>query len=347
MPPGERHAPILVHAHARSGSTLLLEMLSQDPELWAAYEPLQDIRQLPPKEYAPDVRCRRSEIGYGEPLASRCPLRDAMLLLALLMCDMLPMIALWYHNFEIDGHTGGYVPHSGTRWGSAWSPAAQFPDIAISRTRQYLVQGQACRQRRGAIVKTVRMNGDLDAIFRVASTFATKPPLVLHLVREPLSVYASRKNLSKPFGIPSTVANGSLRSWAKRTCAATRHDIATGKAQATGSYELVTFSELLYRPRQLVKRIYTRHLNRAVPRAVHEYIRSHIKPERGYTGYESQAWQFKYGTSSRNIERVHNRWRDQLQQWEVHQIELGCRSSQGQPLYGSLLKKLQSDAVNI
>ena len=328
---GARHAPILVHAHARSGSTLLLEMLSQDPELWTAYEPLQDTRQLPPKTHTPDVDCRRPEIGYGEPLASRCPLRDAVLLLALLACDMLPIIALWHHNFELDGHAGGYVPHRGSLWGSVWSPAAQFSDMAISRTRQYLVQGQACRQRRGAIAKTIRMNGNLDTIFRVARTFATKPPLVLHLVRKPLSVYASRKNLSNPFGIPPTVANGSLRSWAESTCTATRRDIAAGKAQATGSYELVTFSELLSRPRQLVKRIYTRHLNRTVPRAVREYISSHIKHKGNDAGVQSQVWQFKYGTSARNIEHVHNRWREQLQPWEASQIELGCWSRQDRP----------------
>ena len=209
------------------------------------------------------------------------------------------------------------------------------------------MQGQACRQRRGAIVKTIRMNGNLDTIFRAARTLATKPPLVLHLVREPVSVYASRKNLSNPFGIPPTVANGRLCSWAESTCTATRRDIAAGRAQGSrGSYELVTFSELLHRPRQLVKRIYTRHLNRTVPRAVHEYISSHIKHKGNDTAGQSQAWEFKYGTSSRNIERVQNRWREQLQPWEARQIELGCGSRQGLPphtLHGSYSNKLQSD----
>lgn len=333
MPPGERHAPILVHAHARSGSTLLFEILGQDPELWTTYEPLQDIRQLPPKEDVAHLRCHRSETGYAEPLDSRWPLRDATLLLALLACDMLPMIASWHHNFERNGHVGGYAPNSHSRWGSAWSPTAQFPHIATSRTRQYLEESQACHQRRGTIGKTVRMNGNLGTIFSVARTLAAKPPLVLHLVRGPLSVYASRKKLSNPFGIPPTGCSGRLRYWANSTCAATRRDIATGMAQATGSYELVTFSELLLRPRQLVKRIYTRHLNRSVPRAVHDYISSHIKFEGVAIGDESQGWEYKYGTSPRNIERVRNRWRTQLRPWQVHQIELGCGSSQGQPPY--------------
>lgn len=325
---GERYAPILVHAHARSGSTLLLEMLGQDPKLWAAYEPLHDVRKLPPLH--PETRkrrfrCRSSEDGEGDPLASSCPWRDATLLLAFLACDMLPMTSSWHQYFELDGHAGGYVPNRAAPWGSEWSPGSSSPS---ERTRQYLAQGQACRQRSGTIAKTVRMNGDLDTIFRVARTLEAKPPLVLHLVRGPLSVYASRRNLSNPFGIPPTAFNGSLRSWSSGTCAATHRDVATGHAQAAGSYEMVTFLELLRRPRRLVNRIYARHLNRSVPRAVHEYISSHLKLG-PLAGDESQSWEFKYGTSSRNIERVHNRWREQLKPWEVHQIQLGCRSGHG------------------
>ena len=89
-----RFPPIVVHSHARSGSTLLLELLGRDPQVWTAYEPLQDVRQLPPTAPVVTDRCRSAETGAaGDPLMAKCPWRDATLLVALLACDTLPLLA--------------------------------------------------------------------------------------------------------------------------------------------------------------------------------------------------------------------------------------------------------------
>ena len=325
-----RFPPIVVHSHARSGSTLLLELLGHDPQVWTAYEPLQDVRQLPPTGPAVTEGCRSAETGAaGDPLMAKCPWRDATLLVALLACDTLPLLAAWYADFELGGRSGGFVPHYDPPVaGSEWASISLFPQMATSRAAQYREQVRACRERPGHAIKTVRMNGQLDALYKVSHAFGKKPPLVLHLVRKPFSVYASRKNLTNSFGLPTTAETTPahrqrlLRDWAQSTCTATRRDIATGKAQAAGAYDLVTFAELVRRPRQLVERLYSRHFHRPVPRAVYSYISTHILPNE--SAVESDAWQFKYGTSARSIERVEQRWREQLEPWEVREIEAVC-----------------------
>ena len=325
-----RFPSVVVHSHARSGSTLLLELLGHDPQVWTAYEPLQDVRQLPPTVPVVTDRCRSTEtVAAGDPLMAQCPWRDATLLVALLACDTLPLLATWYADFELGGRRGGFVPHYDPPIpGSEWASTSLFPHMAVSRAAQYREQARSCRERPGHAIKTVRINGQLDALYKVSHAFGKKPPLVLHLVRKPFSVYASRKNLTNPFGLPTTAETTPahrqrlLRDWAHSTCTATRRDITTGRAQATGAYDLVTFAELVRRPRQLVERLYSRHFHRPVPHAVYSFIGTHIQPNE--SAVESDAWEFKYGTSARSVERVEQRWREQLEPWEVREIEAVC-----------------------
>ena len=330
-----RFPPVVVHSHARSGSTLLYELLGQDPQVWAAYEPLQDVRQVQPNAGVVADGCRSAETGAtGDPLMARCPMRDATLLVSLLACDTLPLLAAWYADFELGGRRGGYVPHYAPPVvGSEWASTERFPNMAYSRAVQYREQVRACRERPGHVAKTVRMNGQLDALYKVSRALGKKAPLVLHLVRKPLSVYASRRNLSNPFGLPVAetahqLRRRVLRDWAQSTCTATRRDVTTGRAQAAGAYELVTFAELVRRPRQLIERLYAQHFRRPVPRAVYAYIDRHIRPND--SAVESDAWQYKYGTSARSLERVEQRWKEQLEPWEVREIEAACgRGSSG------------------
>ena len=82
------------------------------------------------------------------------------------------------------------------------------------------------------------------------------------------------------------------------------------------------------RPRQLIERLYAQHFRRPVPRAVYAYIDRHIRPNN--SAVESDAWQYKYGTSARSLERVEQRWKEQLEPWEVREIEAACgRGSSG------------------
>mgnify|MGYP006142744793 FL=1 len=342
--------PVVVHSHARSGSTLLYELLGQDPQVWTAYEPLQDVRQIG-RGTSTAERCRSAESGGGDPLTAHCPMRDAALLLALLSCDTLPLLSAWYADFELDGRQGGFVPHFAPPGpGSVWASSTLFPNMASNRAAQYRAQARACRAQPGHVLKTVRMNGQLQALYSVSRALNRKPPVVLQLVRKPRSVYASRKNLSNPFGLPpaalatcggggSSVGNGAgssggvspschevrrsqLRDWATSTCSATRRDIAAGRQFGGSAYQLVTFAELVRRPRQLVERIYANHFHRAVPAAVYAYIQSHLQPNE--SAVESGEWQYKYGTSARNLDKVEQRWREQLEPWELQEIDAAC-----------------------
>ena len=77
---------VLVWSHGRSGSTLLLDMLASDRQTWAAYEPLQEIRERPHDGWAfglsgqQSCRDKNEDAAKGNggvSLASSCPLRDA------------------------------------------------------------------------------------------------------------------------------------------------------------------------------------------------------------------------------------------------------------------------------
>ena len=103
---------------------------------------------------------------------------------------------------------------------------------------------------------------------------------------------------------------------------ATRRDIAAGRRFGGSAYQLVTFAELVRRPRQLVERIYANHFHRAVPAAVYAYIQSHLQPNE--SAVESGEWQYKYGTSARNLDKVEQRWREQLEPWELQEIDAAC-----------------------
>lgn len=330
--------PVVVHSHARSGSTLLYELLGQDPQVWTAYEPLQDVRQIG-RGVSTTARCRSADYGGGDPLNARCPMRDAALLVALLSCDPLPLLTAWYADFELDGQQGGFVPHFAPPGpGSVWASTTLFPNMASTRAAQYRAQARACRARPGHLLKTVRMNGQLQTLYNISRALNRKLPVVLQLVRKPRSVYASRKNLSNPFGLPPAalvacggrggspscheVRRSQLRDWAMSTCTATRRDIAAGRRFGGGAYQLVTFGELLRRPRQLVERIYANHFHRAVPAEVYAYIQSHLQPNE--SAVESGEWQFKYGTSARNLDKVEQRWREQLEPWELQEIDAAC-----------------------
>ena len=208
-----RFPPVLVWSHGRSGSTLLLDLLASDPQLWSSYEPLQEVRQRPHDAWAFNVNgpqsCRdRSEEslhgGGGGPsgvtLTSRCPLRDAMLLLSLLRCNQLPLLTTWLGELDLTGQRAAFLPERlvGPELGrgAAWLPTPYFGRLSDTRAAAAVSDERACLDKPGRIAKTIRLNGHLDAVFNVSRALGWEPPLILHLVRDPRAIYASRRRLA-------------------------------------------------------------------------------------------------------------------------------------------------------
>ena len=70
--------PVVILSHGRSGSTLLLELLAQDPQFWTSYEPLQEVRQPYRRGEARSSRNRARWPANGRvgPGAARARLHD-------------------------------------------------------------------------------------------------------------------------------------------------------------------------------------------------------------------------------------------------------------------------------
>ena len=244
--------------------------------------------------------------------------------------------------------------------GAAWLPTSYHGRLSDTRVAGALADEESCRAHSQRIAKTIRLNGHLDAVFNVSHALGWRPPVVLHLVRDPRAIYASRRRLSSPFGlpVPSKDAGGdggqkapseafakhtakqakTLRGWARGLCGATQRDRAAGNEFGAAGYEFIDYSTLVRRPEQLVEGLYRRHFRRPVPPEVHAYIAKHLPPPRkkrsvGSVGGGSngtsdgttpQSWQFQYGTDARDVDAVEQRWKSELRPWERQAIDAGC-----------------------
>ena len=350
--------PVIVWSHGRSGSTLLLDLLASDPQTWSAFEPLQEIRQRPHDAWAFNLdgqqscRDRKDDSGGkgdgASTLASSCPLRDASVLLALLRCNQMPLLATWYGELDLTGQRAAFLPErlvgSQLGRGAAWLPTPYFGRSSDARAEGVIFDERACLARPGRLAKTIRLNGHLDAIFNVSRALGWSSPLILHLVRDPRAIYASRRRLASPFGLPTVgVSKGvapaephakhsakqakTVRAWARSLCGATERDERAGRQLGGGGYELIDYSSFVRRPRRLVETLYRRHFHRPVPREVLEYIDKHLpSASRGNDtdAGSRESWQFQYGTVARNVDAVDRRWHAELRSWEQQAIEAGC-----------------------
>lgn len=322
---------ILILAHGRSGSTLLLEMLQQDPKAWTCYEPLQDVRQVPQQKLRAEEggRCRDGP-KEGSVLSSKCPLRDASLVVALLHCDTNPLMSVWLQELDIAKGKGAYLPHDGS-YGSGWESSAEVPNLLDKRLAAYVHNHHRCRVQPMHVVKTIRMNGHLDKIFQVSAAVGRAPPLVLHLVRDIKAVYASRKALQfskTAFGLPMVLNSkgryDSVKNWSREMCLATMTDYRTGMERYRPYYRLLLFSDLIRNPNAIMEQIYHQSLQRSVPLALQRYIREHLQQENVSNQHERKTWQYQYGTTARDLKLLEHAWEKYLSAWEVQAIETGC-----------------------
>lgn len=356
---------VLVWSHGRSGSTLLLDLLASDPQTWAAYEPLQEIRERPHDAWAfglsgqQSCRDKNEEAAKGNggvSLASNCPLRDACVLLSLLRCDHMPLLATWFGELDLTGQQAAHLPERlmGPQLGrgSAWLPTQYFGRLIDTRAAGAVADERECHAQPARIVKTIRLNGHLDMVFNVSRALGWAPPIILHLVRDARAIYASRRRLPSPFGLPAALATASKHSskqakiisaaaekhsskqaktiqrWARGLCGATQRDSLAGRRLGAAIYEYIDYSSFVRRPVQVVEGLYRRHFNRAVPPEVRQYIAKHLPNRTARGGKPPSAlplsWQFQFGTDARDVEAVDQRWQLELKSWERQAIEVGC-----------------------
>lgn len=328
---GTRYKPLLIWSHGRSGSTLFLDMLASDPALWSIYEPLQDVRQRPPSHFqvAPSQvgPCRDHAKG-ADTLRSACPLRDAGLLLAALDCDFAPLLTAWYAELELTNRFSAFLPH-GNVHGAGYTTTTYYPDLRERRATMMREQQRSCSAKLGSVGKVIRMNGHLDAVHEVALALGRPLPLVIHLVRDPRAMYASRKRLSREaFGVPRAQSKALLHSWARDVCSTTQQDAALARAKMRGSYMLVDYSDFVRRPKDWVEMLYAKHLRRPVPEAVYTYLREHLPSTRGRhhntSAVQNTSWEYMFSTTARDIERVDHQWESELLPWELHILAAEC-----------------------
>jgi len=331
--------PIVIHSHGRSGSTLLLEILEHDPNIWTLYEPLKAVRELPWQiSHLEAGRCR--DPWQASPsLEPRCPLRDAMLLSSLLVCDTMPLQAVWYQELELAGMRGQWLAKD---IGAAWHGLYAQPNLAQAAVDKALADRRACLAKPQRAIKTVRLNGRLDALYNVSQSLGLPKPVVLHLVRDPRAVYASRKHVGGPtrgndaksmrerevaFWVPNaTMGLKGARHWAASLCVATSKDKKTG-ARHPEHYKLLNFTEFVRAPEATIRGIYTRYLRRPVPQPVLDFLRSRFPaspagaPARRDENYD------RWGTSARNVDAVESQWKGQLKEWELQGISMACKKT--------------------
>jgi hypothetical protein len=352
--------PLMIHSHGRSGSTLLLEIFGHDPNFWTSYEPLKAVRELPWQIlYAEAGRCR--DPWQASPsLEPRCPLRDAMLLSSLLACDTMPLQAVWYQELEFSGMRGQWLAKDK---GAAWHRTYARPNLAQDAVDKALADQRACLAKPQRAIKTVRLNGRLDALYNVSQALGHPKPVVLHLIRDPRAVYASRKHVGGPtrgssakqmrgrevaFWVPNaTMGVKGAKQWAASLCVATSRDKETG-ARHPEHYELLNFTEFVRAPEATIRGIYARHLKRPVPEPVLAFLRSRFPPSHAAApaaleknnrapaaGEENSAAAAgakeenydRWGTGARNVDAVESQWKGKLEEWELQGIGMACKKT--------------------
>lgn len=281
-----QNPPAVIMSHARSGAALLLEFLQQDPDMWTAFEPLQDVRQMPPfLEKVRAGRCRDST-NPDAAMRSACPMRDSTVLLALAACDMSPLLSTWYQEHDLSGGRAQWIPHRNELPGSEWRTTHEVPELAHFYAEKLAQKRTSCLEKQRHALKTIRLNGHLDMLWNVSKGAVFAEPLVLQVVRDPRAVYASRKQLenARSIGMPRLRGDSvsdpiGVQNWARLLCTATLRDTEVGAARGR-LYERVNFSELISSPREVMRRIYSRHYRRHLPSEVLAYVDDWLEKNR-------------------------------------------------------------------
>ncbi|KAG5184902.1 P-loop containing nucleoside triphosphate hydrolase protein [Tribonema minus] len=308
--PDANRKTVIITGHGRSGSTLTGSIF-RAPNWVFNYEPLK-LHDWPAglsKRFDPETntQCRPDPLQVYHKM--RCPVADMMYLLDLAHCRTTDM-PLQAVTLEVDDVPGDDV----IRRLNATAPLRGTRDPACAR-----------RDLAGVAVKTIRINGHMDQLFALSEKLGLRVDLVIHLMRDPRAVLASRYSVG--WGMPENRSYDATLAWARDMCGRTMADSRAGGGRV--NYMALRYEDLAAAAVARTQAIYER-LERDVPPTVLERMRKNDAQSQGGdsakgAGGGGKGKPHQYGVGVRNFIAQLTKWRQELSQVEQNAVAEGCR----------------------
>ncbi|KAG5186522.1 hypothetical protein JKP88DRAFT_346535 [Tribonema minus] len=188
--------------------------------------------------------------------------------------------------------------------------------------------GRDCEAKKGIAVKLIRMVGRLGEMLEMARAVGQMPDLVIHLIRDPRAVLASRYSVG--WGYPGNRGYRSTLDWATNLCGGTMADATAGAAHP--EYMVLRYEDMAQGAEWQAEGLYDR-LGMEMPAGVREMMResdgceSGTEEERAHCleARANKTVTTKYSTAPRDFTAQNAKWRDALARHEVKAVETGCR----------------------
>eukprot|EP00611_Tribonema_gayanum_P031693 TRINITY_DN9211_c0_g1_i3.p1 TRINITY_DN9211_c0_g1~~TRINITY_DN9211_c0_g1_i3.p1 ORF type:complete len:241 (+),score=117.79 TRINITY_DN9211_c0_g1_i3:217-939(+) len=204
--------------------------------------------------------------------------------------------------------------------------------VAAALPSQVEEQLKDCKGKKGVAAKVIRMTGRLGELFDVADALRVKMDLVIHLVRDPRAVLASRWSVG--WLHPMTHSYEATLPWAKTMCDDMMIDASAGAGRS--EYLLLRYEDLAGDAVERATMVYAR-IGAPVPDAVLREARvydgcgSGSAQERAQCAADREAMnknddfqEGQYDTRPRDFAAQMNKWRKALTKQEVRAVEEGC-----------------------
>eukprot|EP00611_Tribonema_gayanum_P012404 TRINITY_DN2303_c0_g1_i4.p2 TRINITY_DN2303_c0_g1~~TRINITY_DN2303_c0_g1_i4.p2 ORF type:complete len:222 (-),score=67.45 TRINITY_DN2303_c0_g1_i4:1023-1688(-) len=170
----------------------------------------------------------------------------------------------------------------------------------------------------------MRQEGGLP---RLQVMLLTAPDLVIHLIRDPRAVLASRYSVG--WGVPENRGYDATLDWANIMCSGTLLDAERGEGH--DEYVLLRYEDMARGAELAAEAIYAR-LGVPMPPAVREKMRESDGCKAGREAERHQCMErvsvanvTKYSTAPRDFQEQNQKWKYTLPRRQVRAVETGCR----------------------
>ncbi|KAG5190558.1 hypothetical protein JKP88DRAFT_266860 [Tribonema minus] len=225
--------------------------------------------------------------------------------------------------------------------------------------------GGGCEGKQGVAVKIIRMPGRLGELLEMAAALGQTPDLVIHLIRDPRAVLASRYSVG--WGVPENRGYDATLDWANIMCSGTLLDAERGEGH--DEYVLLRYEDMARGAELAAEAIYARfgrlkpqqtrieacsldvllrydmarsaelaaeaiyaRLGVLMPPAVREKMRESDGCKAGHEAERHQCMErvsvanvTKYSTAPRDFQEQNQKWKYTLPRRQVRAVETGCR----------------------